>query len=144
MLCETPDVMFPMTAEVSYSVAEQSPYGAVTREWSVNKVIAGNFLKDTSGLVTDPLLKKTQVLSCMIKSDIRISSVGNEYNITNIRVSDIKDRAGNQLYVESSGPRKGQPTLFEVATQDPHIGPFGSVEYYELVLRRSENQGDEA
>ena len=42
--------------------------------------------------------------------------------------------------METSGPRSGKSTIFEVATQEPYVGPFGGIEYYNLVIRRSENQ----
>ena len=34
----------------------------------------------------------------------------------------------------------GKSTIFEVATNDPFVGPMGNVEYYKLVIRRSQNQ----
>jgi hypothetical protein len=141
MICETPDIIFPMTAEVFYPTVNQGAYGNVDKEWVLDKIIVGNFVKDKSGLEPDPLIKKEQVLECRIKSDIRISTNSNDRAITNIVVSNIKDRSGNEIYIERSGPRKGESTLFEVVTQDPHIGPFGGIEYYDLILRRSENQG---
>lgn len=132
-----------MIAEVFYPTVNQGAYGNVDKEWVLDKIIVGNFVKDKSGLEPDPLIKKEQVLECRTKSDIRVSTNSNDRAITNILVSNIKDRNGNEIYIERSGPRKGLSTLFEVVTQDPHIGPFGDVEYYDLILRRSENQGDD-
>ncbi len=34
-------------------------------------------------------------------------------------------------------------TLYEIATNEPTLGPFGSVEYYKLTVRRSENQASD-
>lgn len=130
-----------MVAEVFYPTVNQGAYGNVDKEWVLDKIIVGNFVKSKSGLEPDPLIKKEQVLECRIKSDIRVSTNSTDRAITNIIVSNIKDRNGNEIYVERSGPRKGLSTMFEVVTQDPHIGPFGDVEYYDLILRRSENQG---
>jgi hypothetical protein len=56
-------------------------------------------------------------------------------------VTNIRDKNGNVIHLETSGSRAGQPTLFEVATFDPFVGPFGNVELYRIILRRSENQG---
>jgi hypothetical protein len=75
-----------------------------------------------------------------VKSDIRFSSTENKNSITNIIVTNIKDRNLNEVYLETSGPRAGKSTLFEVATVEPFVGPFGSPEYYKVVVRRSENQ----
>jgi hypothetical protein len=55
-------------------------------------------------------------------------------------VTNIKDRNLNEVFLETAGPRAGRSTLFEVATVEPFMGPFGSVEYYKVVVRRSENQ----
>ena len=75
-----------------------------------------------------------------VKSDIRVSSRDSRNSITNIIVTNIRDRNCNEIYVETSGPRAGKPTIFEVATSEPFVGPFGGVEYYKIVIRRSENQ----
>jgi hypothetical protein len=62
------------------------------------------------------------------------------YSITNIVITNIRNNLGEIIYNETSGPRSGNPTLFEVATLNPIVGPFGKVEYYKVILRRSENQ----
>ena len=74
------------------------------------------------------------------KSDIRISSRESKNSLTNILISDIRDQEGNLVYMETSGVRSGKGTLFEIATYEPFVGPFGVVESYKLVIRRSENQ----
>jgi hypothetical protein len=74
------------------------------------------------------------------KADIRFSSKNNQNSITNVIVTNIKNKDLNEIYVETAGPRAGKSTLFEVATVEPFTGPFGEVEYYRVVLRRSENQ----
>jgi hypothetical protein len=60
--------------------------------------------------------------------------------VTNVLITNIKDKLGQEVYLETSGPRVGKSTLFEIATQEPLIGFAGAIEYYKLVLRRSENQ----
>jgi len=62
------------------------------------------------------------------------------YSITNIIITNIRDNQGNAIYSESAGPRKGQSTIFEVSTSNPIVGPFGKVDYYKLVISRSDNQ----
>ena len=60
--------------------------------------------------------------------------------MTNILLTDISDQTGNRIFLETSGPRVGKPTLFEIATFEPVTGAFGSIEYYRIIIRRSENQ----
>jgi hypothetical protein len=69
-----------------------------------------------------------------------MSSLESKNSITNVIVTNIRDKNCNDIYTETSGPRSGKSTIFEIATQDPFVGPFGSVEYYKLIIRRSENQ----
>jgi hypothetical protein len=85
-------------------------------------------------------ITQEKILIGRVKQDIRISERFSRNAITNVLITNIKDQSGNQVYLETSGPRDGKATLFEVASQEPFVGPFGAVEYYKIVLRRSENQ----
>ena len=44
------------------------------------------------------------------------------------------------IYKETAGPRSGKGTIYEMATVEPFTGPFGSVEYFKMLWRRTENQ----
>jgi len=81
------------------------------------------------------------ILAGRTKNDIRISSLAAANSITNIIITNIRDNKGNAIYIETSGPRTGKSTIFEVATNEPIVGPFGKVDYYKVLIRRSENQG---
>ncbi|NCW13534.1 MAG: hypothetical protein EBV82_10355, partial [Chitinophagia bacterium] len=85
-------------------------------------------------------ITQDKILLGRVKTDIRMSSVEGRNSITNIIITNIKDKNCNEIYTETSGPRAGKSTIFEIATQDPFAGPFGNVEYYKLIIRRSENQ----
>ena len=74
------------------------------------------------------------------KSDLRISSKQDKNAVTNIILTNIRNADNSLIYKETSGPRSGRGTIYEVGTIDPFVSPFGSIEYYKLVLRRSENQ----
>jgi hypothetical protein len=144
MQCEGKDFMFPMQVDVFYPIVEQGTYGNVKKQWILDKVVACHFT--TSGLKTKeeivPNVNITQdtLLIGRVKSDIRVSSLDSGTSITNIILTNIQDRNCNNVYVETAGPRAGKSTIFEVASQEPFLGPFGKVDYYKLVLRRSENQ----
>jgi hypothetical protein len=143
--CETTDFMFPMTAEVLYPIVKQNAYGGVAKTWVADKVIVGNFSPAGSATREEitPNINMTQnsLLICRIKGDLRVSKNANESSLTNILVTNIKDSEGNQIYMATAGPRAGLATIFEVATQEPQIDPFGgAVQYYKVVLRRSESQ----
>ena len=144
MICEEPDFIFPMQADIYYPIVEQGAYGNVKKQWILDKTIAGSFA--SAGLAfkeeVTPNVNITQesLLLGRVKTDIRISSHDSKNSITNIIVTNIRDKNCNEIYVETSGVRSGKPTIFEVATVEPFVGPFGGVEYYKIVIRRSENQ----
>ena len=145
MDCDANDFMFPMKAEIFYPDLEQSAYGNVTKTWRSDRKFACSFnpagtaIKEELGARVD--LTLDSLLLGRARQDLRVSSLNESNAMTNIVVSNITDRTGNEIYVETAGPRKGKSTIFEIATIQPFSGPFGSVEYYRVVLRRSENQG---
>ena len=148
MLCETTDFRFPMLADIYYPVVEQGAYGNVSRSWSLDRTVAGNFTTEGKGSNKEEVNTAQSVsydilLSGRVRSDIRLSASNQPNAITNVVVSNIRDASGNEVYLETSGPRAGKSTIFEVATQKPFVGPFGSIEHYSLILRRSENQAVE-
>jgi hypothetical protein len=142
--CESISIIFPMLADIYYPIVDQGPYGNVKKNWIHDKTIACNFSSAGTAWKEDikPNANITQdsIMLGRAKSDIRFSSADGQNSITNILVTNIKDKNLNELYLETAGPRAGKSTLFEVATVEPFVGPFGSVEYYKIVVRRSENQ----
>lgn len=146
MDCSTTNFKFPMLADIYYPVVEQSAYGNITKTWTLDKTVAGSFTPAGSDikeeLVINVDLTQDSLLICRVRSDIRISSLEENNSLTNILITNIRDSKGNVIYYETSGPRADQPTLFEVATQQPFVNAFGRTEHYRVVLKRSENQAE--
>lgn len=144
MQCEGKDFVFPMQVDVYYPLVEQGAYGNVKKQWIIDKTIACHFttagLKGKEEIVPNVNITQDTLLIGRVKSDIRISNLDSKNSMTNIVLTNIQDRNCNPVYIESAGPRAGKSTIFEVASQEPFLGPFGNVDYYKLVLRRSENQ----
>jgi len=144
-ICETPDFMFPMIADVYYPITENTAYGNVTKTWVLDKTVVCSFneagVSYKEDIKPDPDIKTDFILLGRVKKDIRISSVDAKNAATNVVITNIRDKFGNPIYLETSGPRNGKSTLFEIGSQAPFVNPFGTVEYYKVVLRRSENQG---
>jgi hypothetical protein len=144
MICEQTDFIFPMQADVYHPLVEQGAYGDVKKTWILDRTIACSFASAGTAFKEEmsPNINITQdkILLGRAKTDIRISSLEGSNSITNVIITNIKDKNCNEIYTETSGPRAGKSTIFEIATQDPFAGPFGNVEYYKLVIRRSENQ----
>lgn len=144
MICETPDFIFPLLADIYYPITEQSAYGNVKKQWILDRTIACYFESAGSAnaeeIKPNMTITKETVLGGRSKTDIRISKTLENNSMTNVIVTNIRDSSGNQIYLETSGARNGKSTLFELATIEPTLGPFGTVEYYKLIIRRSENQ----
>lgn len=146
-ICESTDFTYPLLADIYYPIVDQAIYGNVKKQWILNKTVATNF----NGIGTagkeeiTPNVNITQegILLGRSRSDIRVSAEGSNNSITNVVITNIRDRFGNSIYNETSGPRNGKSTIFEIATIEPFVGPFGSTEYFKLVIRRSENQASD-
>jgi hypothetical protein len=148
MPCNSTDFMFPMCADVYYPIVDQGPYGNVKKTWVLDRSIACSFNSAGSAfkeeVVPNVDLMQEKLLIGRVKSDIRISSRDSANSIINVIITNIKDSNGNAIYLETAGARAGKSTIFEIATQEPFVGPFGQTEYYKVILRRSENQAVDA
>lgn len=144
MICETTDFMFPMLADVYHPIVEQGTYGNVSKRWVLDRTIACSFNPAGPGAKEEitPNIDLTQnsLLTGRVRTDLRISSKDNPNAITNVIVTNIRDASGNPIHIETAGVRKNKSTIFEIATQQPFVGPFGNVEYFKVILRRSDNQ----
>lgn len=144
MICESTDYMFPMQADIFYPIVEQGAYGNVKKQWIHDRTIACSFTFAASALreeITPNVnITQTKILVGRVKTDIRISSEDSNNSVTNVIISNIKDSNCNPIYIETAGARSGKSTIFEIASLEPFVGPFGNVEYYRVTIRRSENQ----
>lgn len=142
--CNTGDFLFPLSAEIFYPTVEQGAYGNVKKQWMYDRNIAISVASPGSAMKEEvtPNVNITQekILVGRSKQDLRVTSEDGKNSITNVVISNIKDRNCNPIYMETSGVRANKSTIFEIASQEPYVGPFGKVEYYKIVLRRSENQ----
>lgn len=144
MICEEPDYMFPFQVDIFHPLVEQGAYGNVKKQWILDRTLAASFnamgRAGVEQLTPNVNITQEQKLIGRMKTDVRVSSQDANNSLTNIILTNIRDRNCNQIYMETSGPRAGKPTIFEVFSQEPFVGPFGGIEYYNLVIKRSENQ----
>jgi hypothetical protein len=144
MLCETTDFTYPLLADIYYPIVETGAYGNVKKQWVLDRTVACFFgpagRKYKEDVVPNVNVTVDNSMVGRTRTNILKSSNDEEFSFTNIIVTNIRDKNGNIIYDESSGTRKGKPTIFEIGTFSPIVGPFGSVEYYKAVIRRSDNQ----
>lgn len=143
-ICEQTDFLYPMKADVYYPIINQNSYGQATKDWVYDRTIVCNASPigtlNEESIKPDIFLQNKNKLIARTKKDPRISSkdVGNA--ITNILITNIRDSNDSIIQIETAGARSGRGTIYEVATVDPVVGPFGSVDYFKMLWRRTENQ----
>ena len=143
-VCETTDFMFPMLADIYYPVVEQAAYGNLKKQWVLDRTVAC-YLSSGTGktkeeIITNVKIDKEIVLTGRVKLDLRISTQQERHSMTNILITNVRLPSSKTIYMETSGPRSGQGTIYEVASQEPLVGPTNNVDFYKILLRRSENQ----
>lgn len=142
--CESTDFVYPLLADIFYPIVEQGPYGNVKKQWILDRSVAcfvgpagtagKEEIKPNANITID------RTLIGRTRSDILSSERAANYSMTNVIVANIRDKNGAMVYNETAGVRSGKSTIFEIASFEPIVGPFGSVEYYKIILARSENQ----
>lgn len=147
MQCEITDFMYPMLADIYYPIVDQGAYGNLKKQWVLDRSIACN-ISSTGQSASEEVkpnvnISKENILLGRTKTDLRISSNNSRSSITNIILTNIRTKLQDNIYMETSGSRDGMSTLYEVASSEPIVGPFGNVDYYKVVLRRSENQASD-
>jgi hypothetical protein len=133
-----------MRADVYYPIITQTEYGQASKNWVFDRTIVLN-ATPIGGLGKEEMspaafLQYEDKLVGRVKKDIRISSNESSNAMTNVLVTNIRTASDNIIYKETAGPRSGRATFYELGTVEPLTGPFGSVEYFKLLLRKTENQ----
>jgi hypothetical protein len=143
-ICETTDFMFPMKADIYFPIITQGEYGQAKKDWVYDRTIICNATSvggaGEENIKPDSFLQYKDKLVARTKNDPRISSFNGSNAITNILVTNIRSSDDSVIYVETAGVRSGRGTIYEVATVEPFLSPFGGIEYYKILLRRAENQ----
>lgn len=142
--CPETDFIYPILSDIYYPIVSQGAYGNLERTWVYDKTIPCNFspagTADAEDVKPNVNIVKENLLIGRTKTDIRYSEDDGKFSITNVIIANIRTKDGASIYNETSGARSGKSTIYEIATIDPILGPFGNIEYYKLIIRRSENQ----
>lgn len=142
--CEVTDFMYPMKADIYFPILTQGEYGQPKKDWVYDRTIICN-ATSVGGLGTEDIkpeafLQYENKLIARTQNDPRVSSNNANNATTNILVTNVRDANNNVIYKETAGPRSGRGTIYEIATVEPFTGPFGYIEYYKMLWRRTENQ----
>lgn len=143
-ICESTDFMYPMLADIYYPIISQGNYGEIEKSWIFDRTIACNASTvggaGTEEIKPEVFFQHENKLVSRSRTDIRISSNEAKEAKTNVLITNIRSSSGELIYKETAGPRSGRGTIYEVATLEPFVGPFGNIEYYKMLWRRTENQ----
>ena len=136
--------MYPMMADIYYPVISQTDYGQATKKWILDRTIILNATPvggaGQEDIKPEIFLQYENKLVSRVKEDPRMSTSNGSNAITNILIANIRNAQEVLIYKETAGVRAGRGTIYELGTVEPFTGPFGSVEYYKMLLRRAENQ----
>ena len=142
--CPETDFMYPMMADIYYPVISQTDYGQATKKWILDRTIILNATPvggaGQEDIKPEIFLQYENKLVSRVKEDPRMSTSNGSNAITNILIANIRNAQDVLIYKETAGVRAGRGTIYELGTVEPFTGPFGSVEYYKMLLRRAENQ----
>ncbi len=131
-------------ADIYYPVISQTDYGQATKKWVLDRTIILNATPvggaGQEDIKPEIFLQYDNKLVGRVKEDPRISTSNGSNAITNILVANIRNAQEVLIYKETAGVRAGRGTIYELGTVEPFTGPFGSIEYYKMLLRRAENQ----
>ena len=141
MFCNT---YLPLSADVFYATKSQNNFGNVEKTWAFDQTIRCAFTMSTNykdqQVQSDQMFWVQDMLGGRTIVDPRIDSIGELHSLTDILIDNVRNDQGDNIYMETAGVRKGDSTLFEVSGVLPHNGPFGSVDYYKMVVKRSDAQ----
>ena len=144
MNCESTDFIYPMLADIYYPLITQSTYGQAKKEWVLDRTVAVNAESLTRKAVQDMqpavFLQFEGKLMARTKKDPRVSTHEANNAITNILITNVRFPNGEIVYKETAGPRNGKGTIYEIASIEPFVGGLQTIEFYQMLWRKAENQ----
>lgn len=146
--CVSP--FFQMKCDIYYATEKQDKYGTVEKKWQFDMIekcsfyTLGDKSNDDNFTFDDKMFYKLEtMLYGRLATDPRKDSSGLYHPMSHILIHNICGATCNDeiFFIETNGEYVGQPTVYELKTCQPFIGPFNTVEYYKVQLERSDTQG---
>lgn len=137
------DILYPMTADLYYAETKQNAFGTMEKTWVYNRTIdcsAISALADktlTGELRTQgAFFNYNSDIAFRTNENIQKNKTGRHHPITEILITNIKDQAGNQVWIEGEDIK----TQYEVQSFVPSYDAFHTVDFYRGYLTRSQKQ----
>lgn len=145
--CVSP--FFQMQCDIYYATETQDKYGKIDKKWQFDMTEKGSFYtlgdksNDDNFSFEDKRFSKLEtMLYGRFATDPRQDSNGLYHPLSHILVHNIRGATCNDetFWIETNGDYVGKPTVFEIKTCQPFVGPFNRVEYWKIQLERSDRQ----
>jgi hypothetical protein len=142
-------LFFQMQCDLYYATESQDQYGKIDKRWEFDMIEKCSFytLSDKSNdnnfsFEDGRFFKLETMLYGRFATDPRQDSTGLYHPLSHILVTNIRGATCNTetFFIETDGEYAGKPTVYEIKTCQPFVGPFNSVEYYKIQLERSDRQ----
>ena len=115
-------------------------HGTITREWVFNKKIECHIdiLTSSGASISD----NNKNFGIVYSEEEKIKLKTKDPLSKRFRITNIKNRAGEVLFVESD-KIDTPPTIFEIESYHPRLDPLGNILFYESNLRRVNVQSND-
>lgn len=140
-------LFFQMDCDVYYAQDIQNEYNEVVKQWEFDATRPCSFYpfgdQNNQFAFEDKVFDKMQTaIFGRFKDDIRKASDGVYHPLSHILVTNIRGATceTDMFFIESNGNYVGEPTIFEIKSFQPFIGPFNRPDYYKTQLNRSDRQ----
>lgn len=142
-------LFFQMKCDVYYAGEAQGKHGSIEKRWDFDSTLSCSFYtigdkgNDNNFTFDDSRFYRLEtMLYGRLKTDPRKSSSGLFYPLSHILLTNIRSGTCNDevFFVETTGDYESVPTIYEIKTCQPYIGPFNTIEYYKIQLERSDTQ----
>jgi hypothetical protein len=144
------DILFPMTADVYYAQTTQSEYGNMLKTWVFDRTVNCSVISELSNRgFAGELKTKGQDLIYdsnaffRTKEDLRKKTNGSYMPITAIAITNIKDPAGNDVWINGqnlSNAAGAIKTKYEVKTIIPTFNYDHTLRHFRLFISKSQIQ----
>jgi hypothetical protein len=144
------DILFPMTAEVYYSQTTQNDYGNIVKNWVFDRTVYCSVISELSNRgFAGELKTKGQDLIYdsnaffRTKEDLRKKTNGSYVPITGIAITNIKDPAGNDVWINGqnlSNSAGAIKTKYEIKTIVPTFNYDHTLRHFRLFISKSQIQ----
>jgi len=144
------DMLFPMTADIYYATTVQQDYGNVSKTWVFDRTVNCSIISDLSsrGFSGELKTKGTDFIYdsnafFRTKEDIRKKSNGMYFPITAIAITNIKDPAGNDVWINGQNLINSAnvvKTKYEVKTIVPTFDYNHNLRHFRIFISKSQVQ----